>query len=113
LTNEKIIPIFGRGNSNNDNDPRMARNFVPRPVPQRDEAPQQQRNFFGGIPGMQQGNLFGVNFSAGLFGPGIMAFGGNLGPLPELTPQQRQQQQFMSQIMLFIGIAVLSAVFFT
>lgn len=114
LTHERIIPIFGRGTSQAD-DPRVARASIPsRPVPQREDAPpppvrgmfQQPGlnfSFFGfGFPGMAFGGNFG---NMGNFGPGPAG-------LPELTPEQRRQQQFLSQIMFFIGIAVLSAVFF-
>jgi E3 ubiquitin-protein ligase RNF5 len=115
LSRDRIIPIFGRGAAGAaDDDPRV-RVEVPRPVPQREEAPNVPRGgHFGPAPLFPGG---GFNFS--VFGfPGVMAFGGNFGnfagaaPLPEMTPEQRRQQQFLSQIMLFIGIAVLSAIFF-
>lgn len=109
LTNDKIIPIFGRGtdratdprvgaNNNNDNVPHR-----PAPPP-REEAPEAR-------------GPFNFNFSAGFFGPGIMAFGGNFNAgfggaargMPALTVEQRRQQQFLSQIMLFLGFAVLAS----
>ncbi len=83
LNSERIIPIFGRG-SDAAHDPRVQqKQSVPRPVPQREEAPPQHR---GGFPLFDMPG-FGVNFSAGLFGPGFAAVG-NLGPQPELTVEQ-------------------------
>jgi hypothetical protein len=82
LNSERIIPIFGRG-ADTARDPRMQqKQSVPRPVPQREEAPAPQRGF----PHFDMRG-FGVNFSAGLFGPGFAAFG-NAAPMPELTVEQ-------------------------
>lgn len=110
LSADKIIPIFGRGASS-ESDPRLHPDAVPqRPAPPpREEAPPPQR--FAAFPG-------GFSFSAGFFGPGIMAFGGGpafaQGPgMPELTPEQRRTQQFLSQIMLFLGCAVLASLLLT
>ena len=118
LNQDKIIPIFGRG-ADRASDPRVReRDNVPqRPAPPpREEAPPAAAGF-GAFPGMRFG---GFNFSAGFFGPGIMAFGGNFGGagqpgvgLPELSPEQRRHQQFLSQIMLFLGFAVLASLLLT
>ena len=86
LNSERIIPIFGRG-ADTAHDPRMQqKQSVPRPVPQREEAPPVQRGGGGGFPQFDMRG-FGVNFSAGLFGPGFAAFG-NAAPMPELSVEQ-------------------------
>jgi hypothetical protein len=112
LNDEKIIPIFGRG-TDTSTDPRLHPHVPHRPAPPpREEAPPPPR-----FP--LQGNLFGMNFSAGFFGPGMVGFGGTFGGagggggLPELSPEQRRQQQFLSQVMLFIGFAVLTSLLLT
>ena len=117
LSSEKIIPVFGRG-ADRATDPRVRENNIPqRPAPPpREEAPPPA----AGFPGFPMGGFGGINFSAGFFGPGIMAFGGNMNAglgggrgLANLTPEQRRHQQFLSQIMLFLGFAVLASLLLT
>ncbi len=122
LSEEKIVPIFGRGGGGRSDNDQRGRVAPQRPTPQREEAPQ-----------FAHGGGGGINF--GMFGfpfPGVMAFGGNVGVggigmgwgggvgggvggvgMPQLSPEQRRQQQFLSQIVLFLGIAVMSAIVFS
>lgn len=110
LNSERIIPIFGRG-ADVASDPRVQerQSGVPsRPPPQREEAPPPVAR---GPFDFHAGQAFGLNFSAGFFGPGVVFGAANVAPQHELTPEQRQRQQFMSQIMLFVGFAVLASLF--
>ncbi len=131
IDNSKCIPVYGRGGSNRDpretipEDPNAAeipqrpgpgprvsvrgvraRHTLTHGAPVQEEAPVRANNPFG-FP--LHGGAWGVNFSAG-FMPGLaFTFGG--GPVPvmpdNLTPEQRRTQHFLSQIALFIGMAVL------
>jgi len=113
LDRDKCIPIYGKGSSE---DPRNsvpadpseeAENIPPRPGPgPREEAPQRHHNPF--FP-MHMGG-FGINFSAGFGFPGVQvgAFGPQMHRVrDDLSPEQRRIQHFLSQLMMFIGLAML------
>lgn len=104
ISKDKVIPLYGRGGDNTD--PREK--FPPRPRGQRTEAPQQ------GFPGFQWGDGGpggGVQFSLGI---GVFPlsffttwFTGRQDPrpaAPQRGSRQYQEEQFLSNMFLYLGV---------
>uniref|UniRef100_W6NGU0 RING-type E3 ubiquitin transferase n=1 Tax=Haemonchus contortus TaxID=6289 RepID=W6NGU0_HAECO len=104
ISKDKVIPLYGRGGDNTD--PREK--LPPRPRGQRTEAPQQ------GFPGFQWGDGGpggGVQFSLGI---GVFPlsffttwFNAPQDPRPAAPQQgsrQHQEEQFLSNMFLYLGV---------
>ncbi|KAK0417669.1 hypothetical protein QR680_013140 [Steinernema hermaphroditum] len=114
INKEKVIPLYGRGGK--ESDPREK--VPPRPKGQRTEAPQ------GGFPNFQWGGDNGgggVQFSLGIgvFPISFFAsflntngFGDRRPDPPSPGSRQHEEEQFLSNIFMVIGICFILWVFF-
>ncbi|VDK56802.1 unnamed protein product [Anisakis simplex] len=108
ISKDKVIPLYGRGG--NETDPREK--VPPRPQGQRSEAPQ---SGFQGFPGFQWGGdnggggvqfsmgigVFPISFFASFFNNG---FGERRPDAPAPGSRQAEEEQFLSNIFVYIGI---------
>uniref|UniRef100_A0A915BXT5 RING-type E3 ubiquitin transferase n=1 Tax=Parascaris univalens TaxID=6257 RepID=A0A915BXT5_PARUN len=108
ISKDKVIPLYGRGGT--ESDPREK--VPPRPRGQRTEAPQ---NGFQGFPGFQWGGdnggggvqfsmgigVFPISFFASFFNAG---FGERRPDAPAPGSRQADEEQFLSNIFVYIGI---------
>ncbi|TKR68336.1 hypothetical protein L596_024331 [Steinernema carpocapsae] len=114
ISKDKVIPLYGRGGK--ESDPREK--VPPRPKGQRTEAPQ------GGFPNFQWGggeNGGGVQFSLGIgvFPISFFAsflntngFGDRRPDPPSPGSRQHEEEQFLSNVFMVIGICFILWVFF-
>lgn len=109
---EKMVPIYGRGQESND--PRK-KDLPPRPSGQRPEPDRRGTGAFGNPFG--NGN-FQFSFGIGGFPFGLIGTFGNQGPNPfgfgqPQTPNAAQlhEEQMLSKIFLYIGLAFIVWIF--
>ncbi|CAG9534534.1 unnamed protein product [Cercopithifilaria johnstoni] len=108
ISRDKVIPLYGRGG--NDTDPRDK--VPPRPRGQRTEMPQSS---FQGFPGFQWGGenggggvqfsmgigVFPISFFASFFNTG---FGERRPEPPAPGTRQAEEEQFLSNLFIYLGI---------
>ncbi|KAM3724674.1 E3 ubiquitin-protein ligase [Dirofilaria immitis] len=98
ISRDKVIPLYGRGG--NDTDPRDK--VPPRPKGQRTETPQWGgENGGGGVQFSMGIGVFPISFFASFFNTG---FGERRPEAPAAGTRQAEEEQFLSNIFIYLGI---------
>jgi len=105
ISRDKCIPLYGRGGSGVD--PRSK--IPPRPPPTRTEQPDSGRFSWGSNDG--NGGGFHMSFGIGAFPFGFFASAFNFGAPGTgpaganfMTPQQIEEQEFLSKVFIYVAL---------